>query len=228
MPAGRLIAIGDIHGCLAAFEALLERIAPGPDDTLVLLGDYVDRGPDTRGVLDRMLTLRNACRLVPLMGNHELMMLQAFEDHWTAYEWLESGGRQTLASYGGKPSAVPAEHLEFIRSCRPFYETDGYFFVHANYDPQRSLDEQPPILLYWAHLHVIRPGPHRSGKTAVVGHTPQKTGEVLDLGYLLCLDTYCVGGQWLSAMEFPSRRLWQVDPEGRERRNTNPVADAGN
>ncbi len=213
----RLIAIGDVHGCSRALDALLDCIVLQPDDTLVMLGDYVDRGPDSYGVIERMIRLDSECHLIRLMGNHELMMLEAFDDHWLALGWLESGGRETLVSYGGRPTDVPKHHLEFLRNCSAFYEVDQYFFVHANYDPERALDQQPPDLLYWTHLYLYMPGPHKSGKIAVVGHTPQKSGEILDLGHLICLDTYCVGGKWLTAMEFPSRRIWQVTAEGRVR-----------
>src|SRR5438128_1319674 len=95
----RTLAIGDIHGCLRAFDALLEEVDPQPGDVLVILGDYVDRGPDSKGVLDRMLALGERCRCLPLKGNHELMMLAGREDAEHFNEWLKSGGKQTLASY---------------------------------------------------------------------------------------------------------------------------------
>ena len=75
----RTIAIGDIHGCLAALNTLIDAIQPQHDDTLVTVGDYVDRGPDSKGVLDRMLELEKMCNLVPLLGNHEEMMLAVIE-----------------------------------------------------------------------------------------------------------------------------------------------------
>src|SRR5438128_342790 len=78
--SGRTIAVGDVHGCKAALDALLAAIEPEPADTLVTLGDYVDRGPDSRGVLDRLIGLAGRCRLVPLMGNHEEALLDALRD----------------------------------------------------------------------------------------------------------------------------------------------------
>jgi serine/threonine protein phosphatase 1 len=76
----RTLAIGDIHGCLRAFDLLLELVQPEPKDLLVTLGDYVDRGPDSKGVLDRLIDLKTRCRHIPLIGNHDLMMLAARED----------------------------------------------------------------------------------------------------------------------------------------------------
>src|SRR5205085_9807728 len=95
----RALAIGDIHGCLRALDTLLEQVDPQPADLRVTLGDYVDRGPDSNGVLDRMLALRQRCQHVALKGNHDLMMLAARQDQEQFSEWLKTGGQQTLASY---------------------------------------------------------------------------------------------------------------------------------
>ena len=89
----------------------------------------------------------------------------------------------------------------------PWFETETHFFVHANYDPDLSLDQQDDQLLRWMSLHDSLPGPHASGKIAVVGHTPQS--EILDLGHLICLDTGCVYGGHLTAMDIHSRKTWQ-------------------
>ena len=130
---GRTIAIGDIHGCSAALDALLDSIRPRPEDTIVTLGDYINRGPDTRGVLDRLIDLGRRCRLVPLLGNHEQMLLEARSGlHPTT--WLGMGGLATLASYGpGRDLAlIPEEHFEFLEGCLDFHETDTHIFVHAS------------------------------------------------------------------------------------------------
>ena len=108
-------------------------------------------------------------------------------------------------------------HLDFIRRCRLFYETDRHFFVHGNYVAELPLDQQPREALLWRSLKYGPPGPHCSGKTAIVGHTAQKSGEVLDLGYLKCIDTWCYGAGWLTALEPETGRLWQVDKEGRRK-----------
>lgn len=213
----RTIAIGDIHGCADALAALLQAVGPRADDCLVVLGDYVDRGPDSRSVIDQLLALRTRCRLVVLLGNHELMMLRGLNDDEDQDFWLDYGGQATLNSYGGRVAAIPAAHVEFLAGGVPFFETERYFFVHANYVPDLPLDDQPESMLLWTHLHRSRPAPHCSGKIAVVGHTPQATGEILDLGHLVCIDTCCFGGGWLTALEVDTRRIWQVDGLGRLR-----------
>jgi serine/threonine protein phosphatase 1 len=215
----RTIAIGDIHGCSAALAAVLNAIGPGPDDVIVTLGDYINRGGNTRGVLDRLIALEGQCRLVPLMGNHDQKLLEARSGlHPTT--WLGMVGIATLASYGpGRDlSLIPNEHFEFLADSLDYYETDSHIFVHANYYDYLLMDEQPPLMLRWESLRDTTPGPHVSGKTLIVGHTSQKDGEVLDLGYLKCIDTYCHGGGWLTALDVDTGRIWQASRDGVLRR----------
>jgi len=216
MPS-RTIAIGDIHGCSAALRAIVEAIGPAVDDTIVTLGDYVDRGPDSRGVLDFLLELATRCRLIPLLGNHELMLLDAIQNPRVIGPWFECGGEATVRSYGGKLGNIPPEHLDFIRRCKRYYEIATHFFVHANYAADIPLDEQPDYLLFWEHLHFHVPPPHENGKLAIVGHTSQKNREILDLGHIVCIDTFCHGGGWLTAMDAQSGQIWQADRNGKLR-----------
>lgn len=220
---GRLLAIGDVHGCLAALEALLDVLRPGPDDVVVFLGDYVDRGPDSRGVIERLLQLTEQTRIIPLFGNHEEMLLRAGAGEMPLPLWLAWGGAETVRSYGLCPDlltpaevrqGIPATHREFLEQCLDFYETEEHFFVHANYEADRPLEEQSDEFLRWVNLRQHLPGPHRSGKIAIVGHTSQKSGEILDLGYLKCIDTYCYGGQWLTGLDVRTGEIVQADLEG--------------
>ncbi len=215
---GRTIAIGDIHGCWAALRALVAAIKPAADDTLVPLGDYVDRGPDSRGVLDELLVLEKQCRLAPLLGNHEIMLLDALTNPLAIEPWKDCGGKTTLASYGGKLANIPEVHWAFIRRCRRYYETATHFFVHANYEADMPLDEQPDYLLFWEHLMFRIPREHENGKIAIVGHTSQKTGEIFDAGHVLCIDTFCHGGGWLTALDVARGTIWQADIKGKMRR----------
>jgi serine/threonine protein phosphatase 1 len=237
----RTIAIGDVHGCAQALEALLEAIRPRPEDVIVTLGDYVNRGPDSRGVLDRLIELERQCRLVPILGNHDETFRGLLEQvdvgqrpsmlstgRWPSLlGWLAMGGGATLESYGARRGSIvgedlaliPSGHLDFLRRCQDSFETNTHIFVHAQHDPDMAMHEQPSEILHWESLRAITPGPHVSGKRAIVGHTSQKSGEVLDLGHLVCIDTYCYGGGWLTALDVDTDELWQVDRRGSPRRS---------
>src|SRR6185503_9037651 len=114
----RVIAIGDIHGCAAALRTLIEAIDPQPDDTLIPLGDCVDRGPDSREVIDELLALRERCQLIPVLGNHEEMMLNFLDGRPQPDNWLLCGGAETLESYTriDKRDRIPPEHVRYIRT----------------------------------------------------------------------------------------------------------------
>jgi len=213
----RTIAIGDIHGCSMALDALVEAVAPKNDDTFVMLGDYVDRGPDSFGVIQRLLDLQRRCHLVPLLGNHEQMLLLARENASDLAFWRACGGEQTINSYADRWEEFPESHRTFLEGCQLHFETETHFFVHANYIADVSLDEQPDRWLLWEHISSTLPPPHQSGKVAVVGHTPQPSGEILDMGHLVCLDTFCIGGQWLTAWEPETGHSWQVNSMGLRR-----------
>jgi serine/threonine protein phosphatase 1 len=215
----RVLAIGDIHGCNVALAALLDGLTPTADDIVVMLGDAIDRGPDSRGVLDRLLELQDHCRLVCIMGNHEQMLLEALAGDIAIHEWLIHGGAETLDSYGRGAgiNAVEPRHIDFMRSFGDVYETDSHFFAHGNYVATRPFDAQPWSDLRWQSLAWHTPAPHISGKTAVLGHTSQKQGLVVNLGHLLCIDTYCCGGYWLTAFDSTTGRLWQANEAGKFR-----------
>jgi serine/threonine protein phosphatase 1 len=226
----RLLAIGDIHGCLRAFTTLLDLVVPQPGDRIIALGDYVDRGPDSRGVLDYLIALRAIGWLIALRGNHDVMMLDA--RYVTDPLWLACGGDTTLRSYGITDrqieelideeacyedvlANVPPRHWRFLEKyCLPYYETDEHIFVHANADPDLPLDQQSDDMLYWQKL--IRPCVHISGKTMICGHTRQKNGWPLNLGTTICIDTNVYEDGWLTCLDVYTGRVWQAN----ERRET--------
>lgn len=198
--AGRILAIGDIHGCDVAFQSLLKVLAVAPDDTVVVLGDVVDRGPGSRQVVERLLRLREECRLVLIMGNHEEMMIDGLVDERVAQGWLQYGGAETLFSYGGDPRTIPAEHLDLLRSGLNYWESGSDLFIHANLDPTLPLDDQEIDVLRWTHLTGYEM-PHPSGKRIVCGHTPQRSGIPLALPGWTCIDTFAYGGGWLTCLD---------------------------
>jgi serine/threonine protein phosphatase 1 len=215
-PAPRILAIGDIHGCATALAALLAGLKITADDTVIMLGDAIDRGPDSRGVIEQLLALRERTNLVCILGNHEQMLLDSLNNKMPIQEWLIHGGAQALDSYGKGfgIDAVPREHVEFIQSWGDLYQSDNHFFAHGNYFADRPLNDQPWDELRWQSLKLHTPGPHESGRTAVLGHTSNKQGEILNLGHLVCIDTYCCGGFWLTALDVVSGRVWQSSDRG--------------
>lgn len=218
MPQPRIIAIGDPHGCSIALAALIEAIDLQPQDTLVMLGDYVDRGIDSKGVLDQLIKLQQKCNFVPILGNHDEMMLHARDGRSDFQFWLNCGGDTALDSYGStsKLNLIPDSHFRFLGLCHSHYETETHVFVHANYKPDVPLDKLDDHTLRWLSLFdYVQPTLHCSGKTFVVGHSPQP--EILDLGYLICIDTGCCNGGWLTALDVNTKQVWQVDEKGQRR-----------
>lgn len=217
--AGRVLVVGDIHGCRQELELMLADLAAGPDDTLVFLGDYVDRGPDVRGVVQRLVELKaeGPARTVFLRGNHEDMLLSYLGrgGHY-GEAFLGNGGDATVRSYGvaGLPSperfeqALPPAHLEFLSNTTFLHVESDYLMVHAGLRPGRPLARQSPHDLLWIRDDFIA-RPHDFRKTVIFGHTPMR--EVLeDLPYKIGIDTGCVYGGMLTALELPQLTVHAV------------------
>lgn len=216
----RTIAIGDMHGCAKALQRLLSEINPTPTDTIVGIGDYVDRGMESSLVIETLLELVANCRFIPLIGNHELMMYKGIHNGKADFDfWFQHGGNATLASYGGRIENIPQHHLTFLSHCVRFFENETHFFVHANYDPDLPLANQSDELIFWQHIREFPPSLHASGKIAVVGHTPQTEGSIRDLGHIKIIDTYCYGDQWLTALDVDSGMIWQANNLGEFRKD---------
>lgn len=218
----RILAIGDIHGCSIALRAILDTVRPGGDDILVTLGDYVDRGPDTKGVIDTLISLEKTTQLKPLTGNHEILFLDAMQAGQNVTGWLGVGGRETLLSYtpGGTDLSwnhVPAEHVDFLtQRCLRYYETETHLFVHANANSVYALSEQNDDWLFWTRFDDSFP--HMSGKTMICGHTAQKNGLPALKPRAVCLDTWAYGGGWLSCLDVGSGEVVQANQSGEVRR----------
>lgn len=219
----RTLAIGDIHGCFTALQTVAAFAKISPDDLLITLGDYVDRGPDSRSVLDWLIKRHEAGKLVALRGNHELMMIEAIKQREYLRVWRECGGKETLESYApvGRPgdlSDVPARHWQFIeQETRPYHEIDTHFFVHANAMHDIELHEQPDYEIYWEKFDIDFARPHASGKVMVCGHTPQRNGIPTNHGHAICLDTWVYKGYWLTCLDIQSGRYWQANQSGETR-----------
>ena len=220
----RLLAVGDIHGCVSELEVLLAEVSPGESDRLVFLGDYVDRGPGARQAIDLLLDVRRRLpRTVFLRGNHEEMMLGYLGVGGRfGVCFLHNGGAERSASYGiGTPArtaamraeealvAIPEEHLRFLDDARALvFAEGGYTFVHAGVRPGIELEAQCREDLLWIREPFLH-GEHGLPTTIVFGHTPQ--GEVqFDVPWRIGMDTGCVYGGRLSCIDLTNGELFQV------------------
>ena len=200
-------AIGDIHGCHELFMALLQGIeehAAGQTYRLVLLGDYVDRGPDSASVLNtiRELQARFPENLVCLMGNHEAMMLEAVEGQNGSDQWLWNGGDATLASFGvSSAQDLPRDLIAWVRQLPTFYEDERRYYVHAGVHPMRSLADQNDQDRLWIREPFLEVE-HDFGKHIVHGHTPLRTPSPDERRFRTNLDTAAVFGGALTAGAF--------------------------
>lgn len=217
----RELAIGDIHGCVRSFEALLGLIKPQASDTIILLGDYIDRGPESRRVIDLILELQQRCTVIALTGNHEIMLRKAALDPNAMKDWLRYGGLETLRSYGrnGRPANIaelPENHWHFFREqTLDYWETEERIFVHASLDPKLDLDEQPEHLLFWQPF--IEPTVHKSGKQIVCGHTAQTSGLPAVFEHGICIDTWVYGRGWLTCLDTREQTAIQTNERGQTR-----------
>lgn len=214
----RQIALGDVHGCIHALDALLEEINPGRADEVIFLGDLIDQGHNSREVLDRVIELHQLARVTLIKGNHEEMMLAARDnpDERVLRSWENCGGVATLNSYrfGARLADVPDHHWAVLENARDFYETDAAIYTHASYDAELPMEQQLGHQLRWALFDADDLRPHVSGKPVVVGHTEQRDGEVLDLSFAACIDTACWRYGWLTAFDRAAGKSWQASRWG--------------
>lgn len=209
----RTIAIGDVHGCANALRDVLTQIQPRAEDTIIFLGDYIDRGPDTKSVIDQIKQLQDVCSVITLRGNHEEMVLAALNDFQEESFWKRNGGDKVLGAYGVTTVfQLPKDFVEFVRSTTWYYETDKYFFCHGYYEPDRPLFQTHWNEVCWIHVRQGSTRSHCSGKIAIVGHTPQRDRRILDLTHLKCIDTgSCFSGGCLTALDVETGQIWQAD-----------------
>ncbi|SEG75091.1 metallophosphoesterase family protein [Paenibacillus sp. UNC499MF] len=223
----RTLVISDIHGEIDKFTRLLEQA--GYDcrqDRLILLGDYVDKGPDSRRVVEKVMQLHRDGAVV-LKGNHDHMMVKAFErDPVFVERWFRNGARTTLASYdhGGAAAEAPVpetmeltplleEHLAFLDGLQTYYETEDTIFVHAGVHPSTSPAETDPYVLIWIRDEFHKG--YRGKKTVVFGHTITQTLHGKQEVYfgdnnIIGIDGGAVYGGLLHCLELPGRHVYSV------------------
>ncbi|WP_170110456.1 metallophosphoesterase family protein [Flavilitoribacter nigricans] len=217
----RQIAITDIHGCHKTFRALLDKVALSREDELFLLGDYIDRGPDSKGVIDTILKLKaDGYQLTCLLGNHEQMFFELSLSPPGRPLYLYPGLAETLASYNCRhPKDIPPEHLEFILSLPSCHRVEDYWLVHAgfNFSIPDPLEDQHAMI--WERHWYESVNKEWVGRRIILhGHTPTRVDEILsmyekmdDMSALI-LDSGCVfrvqGLNQLTAFDMTNRRLY--------------------
>lgn len=208
----KYIAIGDIHGLLHPLNDLLGLL---PDTgTLVFLGDYIDRGPESKEVIERLLALRQARECVFLRGNHEQMALDALDDFEERQNWFCNGGLETMRSYNDSGGIILPAHLDFMRETPFSHEAEEYIFVHAGMKPGLAPAENDKMDLIWIREKFLRSS-YDWGKKVIHGHSP-----TFELDFTpearpnrINIDTgSCFGGQ-LTAVLLPEEKFLSVDGE---------------
>jgi serine/threonine protein phosphatase 1 len=177
--------IPDLHGRRDLLDLALARIdehADGAAATLVVLGDYVDKGPDSRGVIARLRAgLAPQWRTAMLKGNHDALMVAALRDPAYMADWLSKGGDTALASYGGDPAEVPLHDIDWLAG-RPLWHVDAHrAYVHAGTDPERSLAQQDPMVLM-TKRYADDDGTGHRARHLVHGHDKHADGPLLLAG----------------------------------------------
>ena len=208
-------AIGDVHGCATSLERLLARLRIREDTLVIFLGDYVDRGKDSRRVIDVVLDLQRRCEVVTLMGNHEAMWLDFLDrpESMGAGLFILNGGGATLAQYAQRNGSfeIPQAHVDFLRGLRLTYETDTHFFVHAGVPLDKPLQAIDPKAdrqtLLWSRGPFLQTE-QRWDKVVVHGHTPTPVPEKRP--NRINIDTGCVFGGHLTAYDLTHDRFVSV------------------
>ena len=230
LPEGvRIYAISDIHGCAHLLQPMLRVIDADvahrrpPHAIEIFMGDYIDRGPDTRATLDILIERSRRGNAVFLKGNHEAFLVRIFEDPSLFEDWIGFGGAQTLMSYGlappdlkrDKPAtilrdlirAMPTEHLEFLDNLRLSFTCGDFFFVHAGVRPGVPLTEQTERDLLWIREEFLR-SDEQFGKYIVHGHTPVRSAEFLANRVNIDTGAYATGN--LTLMSIQGSRMLAV------------------
>jgi serine/threonine protein phosphatase 1 len=209
-----IFVIGDIHGCSVELDLLLDRLPLGGECSVVLIGDYIDRGPSAKDVVDRLLKLRQEAKVFALMGNHEASLCEFVESPESpeAARFLYNGGGATLASYSNRPGEfdIPEDHLAFFRDLPVIGQSEQFVFVHAGLPDVRVAELDPETHrrdFLWIR-HTFLESDFRWGKVVVHGHTP--CHEVTLGGSRINVDTGCVFSRKLSAVELKSGKIYEV------------------
>jgi serine/threonine protein phosphatase 1 len=211
--SSRPLVVGDIHGHLRALDALLRAARLGPGDQLVFLGDYVNGGPHSAQVIDRLITLQRSHGAVCLCGNHDDLFARVLESKSGMEAFVALGGAVTLASYGGPKSLkVPKSHLRFLNGLPLAWHDEKVICIHGQIDPHADPGDPDHMKALWGS--VVHAEPHESGRTVICGHVSQRSGVPLDKGHTVCIDTAIRHGGWLTMLDAVGWTYLQANAQG--------------
>ncbi|GGF23735.1 serine/threonine protein phosphatase [Halobacillus andaensis] len=201
----RYLVVSDIHGEMEKFERVLDKASYRPEkDQLILLGDYVDRGPQSREVVKKVKELVENDGAIALKGNHDDLFIRAKDDKKAKAQWEMNGATSTFDSYNQNAEEV-REDQEWMRNhLWLYYETDNYIFVHAGLKPKTPLEKQDEFTMLWTR-HTEQIG---LGKTVIHGHTPVR--EIAYYEDQIDIDTGAVYGGKLTLLELPTHEVYTV------------------
>lgn len=196
--SGNKYAISDVHGCLETFKYLVEDVIElKTEDTLYLLGDFVDRGPNSKGVLDYVMQLQENYHVKASIGNHEELMVNSLLNNANLEHWVKNcGGKETLASFGvERPQDIPQKYFDFIDSLDYYFEDGDYYLVHAGFNPKDPFGDREAML--WIRGFELNYD-LMVGKKVIHGHTPKIIESIIRTVQanedIICIDAGCVFG----------------------------------
>ena len=216
MSGEKIFVIGDIHGCLDMLKGLIDKIEWDPaNDRLIFIGDYIDRGEDSKSVVDFILQLKESSSLIQcLIGNHEQMFLD-YLSGVDSQSSLLNGGLSTLKSYeevrrSQDDPLIPSSHLDFFSSLLSMIELEQYYIVHAGFQPNIRIEDQDLNDMIWIREEFIYSN-YDFGKVVIFGHTPLNSPLIMK--NKIGIDTGAVFGNYLTCLELPEEKFHSVRPK---------------
>lgn len=216
MSEGKIFIVGDVHGCLEMLQRLIDKIEWNPsNDRLIFIGDYIDRGENSKGVVDFILKLKKNSPLVQcLIGNHEQMFLD-YLSGVDSQSFMLNGGLLTLKSYNeeklrSEDPLIPSSHLDFFSSLLPMIELEQCYVVHAGFRPNIRLEDQNHVDMIWIRDEFIY-SDYDFGEVVIFGHTPFNRPMIMK--NKIGIDTGAVYGNRLTCLELPEKKFHSVKAE---------------